>query len=208
MMKRLVILTIALLTSNVLFSQNYFGIQYAPYWTTNNSFVTHDASENQQDKYTLGYSVGFQGLTMSDRKISFSYGLQYSYQFLNNSNYYGYSELDDPLSSFKSKGREEKLYVLELPATWRYNFMKGSKLQPYVSVATTIVIPIKQQATITNVDGSTQDGEINYTPFVLPDFGIGLNYKTEKWMFNIQPTIRPISIWKKVGVGFSVMRKF
>lgn len=206
MMKRPVTLTIALLMSNMLFGQNYIGIQYAPYWTTNNSFVLRDGIENQQDKYTFGYSVGFQGLTMSDRKISFSYGLQYSFQFLNNSNYYGYSELDDPLSSFK--GRREELYVLELPATWRYNLIKGSKLQPYISVATTIVIPIKQQATITKIDGSTEDGEINYTPFVLPDFGIGLNYKTEKWMFNLQPTIRPFSIWKKVGVGFSVMRKF
>jgi len=205
-MKKLINFLFYVLLSNILIAQNYVGVQYTPYWTLNNSFVAHEGIENEQEKYTFGYSVGFQGLTMSSRKISFAYGLQYSYQYLLNKNFYGYSELDDPLNSYK--GRGEELHVLELPATWRYNFTKEHNFQPYVSVSTTIVIPIAQKAIITNIDGSTVDGEINYTPFILPDFGIGLNYRKDQWLFNVQATIRPFSIWRKAGIGFSIMRKF
>ena len=200
------ITAVFLLLSNLLFSQNFIGIHYSPYWTLNNSFAGIGVVENRQDKFTYGYSVGIQGLTMTNRRISFSYGLQYVYQNLNNPYYYDFTDLNDPLLT--AQGRKEELYTIELPATWRYNFVKEGKLQPYISLSTTILIPISQKATITGTDGNRVEGELNYTPFILPDFGVGLNYKTENWLFNIQPTVRPFSIWKKVGVGFSVMKKF
>jgi len=203
-MKKLIVILIFTFSYHLSSSQHYGGIYMAPYSILNNDFGD-SGNKSGQKKFTFGYTVGYQGLLRAKKRISFSYGMQYSYQYLENKSYYASGQTTSNVIT----GRKEELHLLEIPATWRYNLNMGKKWQPYISISTTAVIPVAQKAYSISDDGEYSKGDApNYTPFILPDIGIGINYTSKDWVFNVQPTIRPISIWKKIGIGFSVMRKF
>ena len=193
-------------------AQHYGGIYFSPNW--NSSTINssgYDVSGNYKTSldYTFGYSIGYQGLMLGDRRFSFSYGLQYAHQYLPSYNPSNLLTKYDPDQN--AIGIKKTTHSLEVPLSWRYNILKNKKLQPYISAGLTFRMPFKTSFDLLNSDGSEEG--IPYQkndPFsIFADFGIGLNYKVnENLMISVQPTIRP---WKddgKIGIGFSIMKKF
>ena len=79
-MKKLFVILLFTVSYHISFAQHYEGININPLWTINNgSFYTNS---NAMKDLTFGYSIGYQGLIMPQRRFSFSYGLQYAYQFI------------------------------------------------------------------------------------------------------------------------------
>ena len=207
-MKKLLVLIFLL---NLMFSaeaQHYIGVFYSPYLTFNSST---DFGSAGGPATTFGYGIGVQGLTRTQKRISFSYGLQYTYQYTSFPEYF---EKTAALTSGRTLeqgdivGYKEIIKLIELPATWRYNLTMNKKFQPYVSISPTLLYPFYYK--MIQIDGNGNEytsDQIKY-PLILPDIGLGANYKAGEWMFNAQITYRPVSILKRVGLSISVMRKF
>jgi hypothetical protein len=101
-------------------------------------------------------------------------------------------------------------HAFELPATLRYNLLKGKKFQPYIAAGVIMVIPLK-----TNYDLIGPGGSLGEIPYHKPDdfhmyldLGIGVNYKVKDYIFNVQPTFRPGKRGGKFGAGISLIKKF
>jgi len=215
-MKKLTFILLFVFLGGYVSAQHYGGVYFAPNWVTSGDgtpFWQNPDKNLRNYDYTFGYTFGYQGLLMEKRRFSFSYGLQYSYQFTE-------YQFQKPIEEYSPIGQriyydvagiKETIHALEIPATWRYNILKNKKLQPYVSVAATFLIPLKTNRELIMSDESLQSFSTeNYmTPFSMWfDLGIGVNYKVKNYIFNVQPTIRPWNSWGKLGVGFSIMKKF
>ncbi len=79
--KKLFIFTICFFISNAIISQHFGGLYFSldriptkkNYWATEktgNYFNDHH--------FSYGYSIGYQGLLMENKRVSFTYGLQYT----------------------------------------------------------------------------------------------------------------------------------
>lgn len=196
---------------NLLFSaeaQHYIGVFYSPYLTLNTST---DYGSAGGPATTFGYGIGLQGLIRTQKRISFSYGLQYTYQYTYFPEFYkktSSSTSERILEPEDIVGYKEIIKLIELPTTWRYNFTLNRKFQPYFSISPTLLYPFYYK--MINIDGNGNEyshDQLKY-PLILPDIGLGANYKAGEWMFNAQITYRPVSILKRVGLSISVMRKF
>ena len=213
-MKKLLLLLVIFTSFSSLSAQHYGGLYFSPTWTIHRDGTPfwRGLGENLQNfDYTFGCTAGYQGLLMENRRFSFSYGLQYAYQYME-TNYYpnGASHIFPDRTFANVASKRETLYSLEIPLTWRYNILKNRKLQPYVSISTTSIIPLQRNMEFTYLDGSQEEApKLDYAGYTLFfDLGVGVNYKVNDWIFNVQPTLRPWNYWGKIGVGFSVMKKF
>jgi len=203
-MKKLLFIIILTCCIGSAMAQHYVGAFYSPYLTIN-SVKPYGSAGGPATTY--GYGVGIQGLIRTEKRVSFSYGLQYTYQYLYFPDYYAESSGKE-LEPDDMVGYKEIIKLIELPATWRYNFTMGKKFQPYVSLSTTLLYPFYYK--MIQIDGNGNEyamDQMKY-PLILPDIGLGANYKAGEWMFNAQLTYRPFSILKRVGFGISIMRKF
>ena len=94
-------LTIFLVISaaNSAFSQHFGGLYLSPNWVLNNydnSIWTKPLKNFEESNYSFGYSIGYQGLLLEDRRFSFAYGLnfdsyylEYKYEYPDNTYAYG-----------------------------------------------------------------------------------------------------------------------
>ncbi len=213
-MKKLLIFSIFIISSQYTFSQHYGGLYVSPHWSTSGVYsgFWQNLGENFKNyDYSFGYSFGYQGLLMADKRFSFAYGINYSFESIEE-NYKSPKDI-----GFASGGiynniiiRRESIHAIEIPATWRYNITKGKKLQPYISLSTTFKFPIQSNMEFidNNNEKYSMDSNSRHPFSTYFDFGIGVNYKINDYMFNIQPTIRPWNSFGRLGVGFSVMKKF
>lgn len=147
-MKKLLFILSFLLIGNFVFAQHYGGIYFAPNWVISGDgtpFWNKPSKNLQTYDYTFGYTFGYQGLIMPERRFSFSYGIQYSYQVVELKFHTPVKEWHDlNHGTYYYYGMKESRHAIEIPATWRYNILKNRKIQPYVSVSTTLLIPIKK----------------------------------------------------------------
>lgn len=211
-MKRLLILILLIGGLNSAIAQHYGGISFTPYAVENNhSFSEFGRWRNdvKGSKLTYGYSVGYQGLLMPQRRFSFSYGLQYS-RFYNEAQYdppiYGYS--DDRQIVSTTLGNRLDIESIEMPLWWRYNILKNrKKFQPFIAVSTTIVYDLKARSTTYYLDSPDRVYDFDDGLGLNFDLGIGVNYYTDNWLFTIQPTYG-YNYVRKLGIGFTVMKKF
>lgn len=213
-MKTLLLFLAIFISVSSLSAQHYGGLYFSPTWTIQGDgtpFWNGLGNNLQTFDYTFGYTAGYQGLLMENRRFSFSYGLQYAYQFMESNYKPGGTGISFPSITYENvAGTRSEIHSLEIPLSWRYNILKNRKFQPYVSVATTSVFQLHTNMEITHLDGSQADapwkGTMGYSLYF--DLGVGVNYKVNDWIFNVQPTLRPWNSWGKLGVGFSVMKKF
>jgi len=206
-MKKLFTFTILIVLGHFAYSQHYGGIYFSPDLTLNNWSGNYYTQERKYD-ITNGYSFGYQGLLFNDSRFSFAYGLNYSYKYLDDMGPSSLINIYDITN--EAAGVRTTYHALEIPATLRFNILKGRKIQPYLSAGLAFVIPLKTKYEFINTDGSLN--EISYKKpdqfHIYADFGIGLNYKVKDYIFNIQPTLRPWQKGGKFGIGFSVLKKF
>jgi len=210
-MKYLITFFILFLAHESSYSQHYGGVYFSPNWVINDRSGSYYLGEDQ-NSYDLnfGYTMGYQGLLLENRRFSFSYGIQYGYENLEyrftvpfsiHQNESDYTDIASNIITLQS---------IEIPLTWRYNILKGKKFQPYVSVATTFKFPFNTRYDLTYTDGSHEQVNVekNQPWSIYFDLGIGVNYKVKDFIINVQPTIRPWKKYGKIGVGFSIMKKF
>lgn len=80
-MMKYAITTIALvLISFAVKSQHYGGINIMPLWTKSGIQDSYWTGVVKTEGYNFGYSFGYQGLIMADRRFSFAYGIQYTFK--------------------------------------------------------------------------------------------------------------------------------
>ncbi len=211
-MKRITLIIVLLCLQYASEAQHYGGITFTPYAVENNHSISKIGSwlsNVKGSKLTFGYSVGYQGLLMPQRRFSFSYGLQYS-RFYNEAKYnpplYGYS--DDHQIVSTALGDRLDLESIEMPLWWRYNILKNrKKFQPFITVSTTVVYDLKYRHTTYYLDSPDKVYEFDDGFGLNLELGIGVNYYTDNWLFTIQPTYG-YNYVRKLGIGFSVMKKF
>ncbi len=211
-MKRLLILILFIGSMSNAIAQHYGGFTFTPYAVENNhSFSKYGAwsSNVKGNKLTFGYSLGYQGLLMPQRRFSFSYGLQYGRSY-NEAQYdppiYDYS--DDRQIVSTTLGNRIDIESIEMPLWWRYNILKNrKKFQPFIAVSTTVVYNLKAQRTTYYLDSPDRVYDFDEGIGLNLDLGIGINYYTDNWLFTVQPTYSH-NYLRKLGIGFSVMRKF
>ena len=98
-MKYYPIILILISLTNSAFYQHYGGLYLTPNWVMNNydnSIWTQPLKTIEDNNYFSGYSMGYQGLLLEDRRFSFTYGLnfdsyfsEYKYEYLDNTYTYG-----------------------------------------------------------------------------------------------------------------------
>lgn len=214
-MKKQALFLSFLILANTSFSQHFGGIFFSidKIPTGKNSLVIPKTGDYLEDhEFSPGYSIGYQGLLMENRRFSFTYGVQYTFRssVLNQFNGYVGCAVGNDLT-IPILNKEEEWKLIEVPVGARYNILKSSKWQPYVSMAIVVNYPLfgNERRYV------EQSGEIYYEWEVKPkridgafEFGVGLNYKAKNYIFNVQPSFRPIDGYAKLGVGFAVLRKF
>ncbi len=213
-MKALLLCFVLATSVETLSAQHYGGLYLSANWITHGDgtpFWRGVGKNLQSYDYSFGYSAGYQGLLMENRRISFSYGLQYAFQYMETSYSTDGISIGYPGKTYENVVRSrDELHSLEIPLTWRYNILKNRKLQPYVAFSTTSVIPLQTKRMFTHFDESQEEAPWSwgrgYSLFF--DFGVGVNYKVNDWIFNVQTTVRPWNSWGKLGISFSVMKRF
>ena len=107
------------------FSQHYGSIVITPSWTNKGPVYFYDDPEqhNKDFDYNFGYSDGYQGLLFAQKRISLTYGLQYSFQSQHSNFEYNRSNLT---------ALKHKSHAINIPVSMRYNILKGkSSLHMY-----------------------------------------------------------------------------
>lgn len=211
-MKKLFILILFIGGMSSAIAQHYGGFTFTPYAVeSNHSFSKNNfgLSNAKGSKLTFGYSAGYQGLIMPQRRFSFSYGLHYS-------KFYEEEIYDPPIKDWfgdrqnvsTNLGNRRDIESIEMPLWWRYNILKNrKKFQPFIAVSTTVVYHLKNQRTTYYMDRPDRVNDLNYGFGLNLDVGFGVNYYTDNWLFTVQPTYG-YNYVRKLGIGFSVMRKF
>lgn len=150
-MKR-ILFSISLICSiyNV-YAQHYGGLNLTPYAIENYSGWRSNSIIYTRvfgPNSTFGFAAGYQGLIMPERRFPFSNGLLLTD---------GYNEVtyQKPEVYQNAVSHRQDMKSLQMPLWWRHNILKKGSASLLL-----------------------EDCEINYTPFDLPDFGFGLNYKT------------------------------
>ncbi len=211
-MKRLFILILFIGSMSSAIAQHYGGFSFTPYAVENNhsySKIKFGLSNVKDSKLTFGYSVGYQGLLMPQRRFSFAYGILYS-SLYNEAQYdpphYAYSD-DRQIVSTKL-GMSLDIESIEMPLWWRYNILKNrKKFQPFIAVSTGVVYNLKARQTFYYLDNPDRIYDFNKGLRLNLDLGIGVNYYTDNWLFTVQPTYG-YNYARKLGIGFSMMKKF
>ena len=98
-MKYYPIILILISLINSAFCQHYGRLYLSPNWVLNNydnSIWTQPLKTIEDNKNSFGYSIGYQGLLLEDRRFSFtydlnfdSYYLEYKYEYPDNTYTYG-----------------------------------------------------------------------------------------------------------------------
>lgn len=202
-MKKPVVLIVILLAATSISAQHYGGFTFTPYAVENyNSWrsVSYNGTAITDVKTTFGYTVGYQGLLMPEKRFSFSYGLLYAY---------GYNETryEGPPYQYGTMGQRVDMESLRLPLWWRYNILKNKKWQPFIAISTSVNYALVSDRTFMYEDRPSESIVINDGFFLSLELAVGVNYITDKWMFTLQPTLGG-TYARQVGVGFSVLRKF
>ncbi len=171
--------------------------------------------------FSIGYTIGYQGLFMAQKRFSITYGLYYSYVTAYVDTYNsGPTDIDitipPNITIIYSYKYEAKWNNIEMPIGVRYNILKGSKFQPYVSFNIIMIYPLTYDVKLVNVPSQAANNlwtkanyEISLDGNV--ELAIGLNYRTDNYIFNLHPFLRPETINgfpRKFGLGFAVLRKF
>ncbi len=195
------------------YAQHYGGLVFSPILTKNklqNKNWPSSITIPEESELTWGYSLGYQGLLMENRRFSFTYGIQYSRTY---NKYYGNSSLLEKYDFDKNAiGIKQTFHTLELPATIRYNLLKNKRFQPYFSLTTTFVLPIKTTYAMINPDMVLEPIPFQYTDKIHLhfDLGAGFNYRiNERMMLNFHATYRHVNRFtNRFSAGLSFMYKF
>ena len=212
-MKRYFLLLMFVGLSPFAIAQHFGGLQYSPIFlkNTGQNFnwslpeYTPDLNET-----TIGYSVGYQGLLFPDKRFSFGYGFNYvktSYRYLDDSYY-----LTSGTPGNERIGIQVTYQDFEVPLTLRWNLLKKSKFQPYLSLAPVLIIPIKTQEDYLYLNNSTEPfpNSVNRKLGITGEIGAGLNYHiTDKLIINLHMSYRQqTSDIHRFGVGLGLIFRF
>jgi hypothetical protein len=211
-MKKLFLLISLFSGSHWLQAQHYGGITFTPYVMLEALSEKYDGlypGDDAENKSYFGYSVGYQGMLLPDRRFTFSYGFQYS-DF-----YYEYTLNPSQKISFDGSSTPENLVrrrqdfeALQIPLSWRYNIIKNKeRWQPYVAISTTVTIPFKERFTYYTLESPPRNIDTGFGVGISLDLGLGVNYYIDKWCFSTQVTYSP-SYMRRLGLTMSVLRKF
>lgn len=215
--KKLFIFTICFCISNAIIAQHFGGIFFSGDLIPSDKHIVakRTGSFIKDHHFSKGYSIGYQGLLMEQSRFSFTYGLQYTFRSTYQDNYGAPYGCATGLENYKYEPvrLEETWNNIEVPLGARYNILKVSKFQPYVSISFILTYPVIYDAKLINNSGAELPShwfENNYKKRIdgLIEFGVGLNYRTKNYIFNIHPSIRQMELQGKIGLGFAILRKF
>ena len=215
-MKKFFALIFFLIYANMAFSQHYAGLYFSTdLIPSNKPWGTMETGNFVKDhNFSMGYTVGFQGLLMEARRFAFAFGLQYNYRttYQENVGAPNGCATGFDFENYVPSRLDETLHSIEMPLTVRYNVLKDRKLQPYVSLGFVVSFPLVYKATLTSNTGDliAESLEDNYKKRLdgLLEMGVGLNYKMKNYIFSIEPHIRPMETQGNFGLALSVLRKF
>jgi hypothetical protein len=211
-MKKLLTVTVLIFVFKGLSAQHYGGFTFTPYAVENNLSFRPDSESSLSNiegkKITAGFALGYQGLLMPKKRISFSYGLMYS-SIYNIGNYDAPREIYDIEGKYlkTATGQRMDMDLIEVPLWWRFNILKDKKWQPYIAVSTTVNYVLNYRYTYFYEDAPQDGQEISSGFLISLDVGVGVNYTSNDWMLTIQPTFGGFE-YRRLGVGFTVMKKF
>jgi len=211
-MKKLIFLILVLSGVSNLSAQHYGGLNFTPYVMLNALTDNHIGSVwgvDAENKSYFGYTAGYQGILMPERRFTFSYGLQFSdfyYEYtLNPSKEVFFNDFSVSESVI---GVRQDFEAVQIPAWWRYNILKNKeRWQPYLALSTTVTIPIKDYYTYYIIEGSPKEVNSELGFGISLDLGVGVNYYLDKWCFSPQLTYSP-TYMTRLGLSLVVLRKF
>lgn len=182
-MKRLIPIFLLLSIFQIANAQHYGGLQFSTLFLKNtgqNFNWSVPEFTPEENETTIGYSIGYQGMIFPNRRFSLLYGINYVKTYVDNYNDFYYLNSSEP-DPFKT-GIRTTFEDLELPVTLRWNIIKEAKFQPYISLAPTLLVPLKTERDFILSDGALESVQNNYNRGVAfhMDLGAGVNYHISK----------------------------
>lgn len=203
----------ALLISFWVNAQHYGGLHFSADYIPNekNPAAVQGDDFFSKHSFSWGYTIGYQGLFFQQSRLSFGYGIQYSYRPTYRDNLLGSV---DCLTGGNSDDvfpvrLEEEYRNIEIPLEIRLNIFKSSQWQPYLAAGFTPTYLIKRTRRYFYEDGKTQTFRIENSRIDASiEAGAGVNYRLKKYLLNLHTAIRHMETQGKLVVGLGIMRNF
>lgn len=214
---KLVAVIAFLVMSQPIIAQHYGGVFFSSDYVPSLKYHwSHETGDFFKDHhFSWGYTFGYQGQMFQQKRISLSYGLQYSsrstFEEAFGAPYGCVTGID--LEAYIPKRLEEEWKSIELPLAIRLNILKTSKFQPYISGGIGFTYPIVYSVRLIDEAGNSETASFltdNYIKRVdaTLEAAAGLNYSVKKYILNLHTFIRHMETQGKLGVGLAAMRKF